>query len=236
MKKPIIGITLDSEDPGEYSKFPWYALRKNYIHSIEKFSGVALPLAHNLDIIDSYLNIIDGLIITGGNYDIPPSLYGKEPTMELKEKMERTNFEMKICCESLKKDIPILGICGGEQVLNVCLGGTLFEDIKTNIPKSINHEQVEPRDKTSHSVIIESKSMLYDIIKENKIYVNSAHHQSVNKPGKNIKVCGIAEDGVIEAIESNQYKWCLGVQWHPEFLITKADNLIIESFIKFSSL
>ena len=73
MKKPIIGVTLDFEEPGGYSKFPWYALRKNYIDSVEKFGGIALPLAHNLNIIDSYINIIDGLIITGGDFDIHPS-------------------------------------------------------------------------------------------------------------------------------------------------------------------
>ena len=234
MKKPIIGITLDVEQPGGYSKFPWYAIRKNYIDSIEQYSGIALPLAHNLKVVDSYISIIDGLIITGGHYDISPLIYGKEPTIKINEKNDRTNFEIKMCEKSLKKNIPVLGICGGEQVLNVCLGGTLIEDIKSHIPNAINHEQLEPRNTTSHSVVIESSSKLYSLIKEKKINVNSAHHQSVDKLGKNISICGRAEDGVIEAIESNKYKWCLGVQWHPEFLITKSDKLIFQDFINHS--
>ena len=232
MKKPIIGITLDVEDPGGYSKFPWYALRKNYIDSVEQIGGVALPIGHNLNMVGSYINIIDGLIITGGNYDISPSLYGETPTMKIKEKINRTNFEIKICKKSLEKNIPLLGICGGEQVLNVCLGGTLIEDINSRVPNSIKHEQLEPRDKTSHLVIVDSTSKLYQIIKQKEINVNSAHHQSVDKPGVDIKICAKAEDGVIEAIENNHYKWCLGVQWHPEFLITNSDRLILEDFIK----
>ena len=234
MKKPIIGVTLDFEEPGGYSKFPWYALRKNYIDSVEKFGGIVMPLAHNLDIIDSYANMIDGLIITGGNYDISPKIYGKVPSMEFNEKIDRTNFEISMCQKSLKKNIPVLGICGGEQVLNVCLGGTLIEDIESNIRNAIKHEQIEPRNQTSHSVLIQTNSKLYKLIKQKKINVNSAHHQAVDKPGKNISICGKAEDGVIEAIESKEYKWCLGVQWHPEFLITNSDKIIFKDFINSS--
>ena len=232
MKKPIIGITLDIEEPGGYSKFHWYAIRKNYIDSVEKLGGITLPLSHNISIVENYINIIDGLIITGGNFDISPSIYGETPMKVYNEKIERTKFEIEICKKSLEKNIPVMGICGGEQVLNVCLGGTLIEDIKSRFPNALNHEQKQPRNKTSHAVLIEASSKLYKIINQEKIYVNSAHHQSVDKPGKNIKICGKAEDGIIEAIECEKYKWCLGLQWHPEFLITNSDRLIFENFIK----
>ena len=232
MKKPIIGITLDSEKPGSYSKFDWYAIRKNYLATVEKLGGIAFPLSHNIKNIDSYVKIINGLIITGGNFSISPKLYGEKTTKFSKNlKKLRTEFEYKICKKSLKKNIPILGICGGEQLLNVYFGGTLIQHIKTFVPKAINHEQTTPRNKSSHLVKINKKSKLYKIIKKDYIKVNSAHYQAVDKIGKNISISGKSNDGIIESIENNKYKWCIGVQWHPEFLITKFDKLLIKNFI-----
>jgi len=234
MKKPIIGITLDSEDAGQYSKFPWYAIRKNYLHSIEKFGGIPFPLFHSSTKLSEIFSIINGIIITGGNFDIDPTLYGQKNNYSRLLKNIRTNFEIKICEMSLKKNLPILGICGGEQLLNICFGGTLIQDIKKYNKNSLEHEQNKPRDKTSHSVQIKKNTKLFKIIKASKIQVNSAHHQAVNKLGRNLIVSGLAHDGIIESIESIKHDWCIGVQWHPEFLITKADKLLISNFIKFS--
>ena len=129
MKKPIIGLTLDVEKPGGYSKFEWYAIRKNYIETIESLGGVAFPLSHNLNNVDDYSKIIDGLIITGGDFSISPKLYGEKTSKFSKnQKTNRTEFEYKICGQSLKKNIPILGICGGEQLLNVYFDGTFLQD------------------------------------------------------------------------------------------------------------
>ena len=110
MKKPIIGITLDNEEPGQYSKFPWYAIRKNYLHSIEEVGGIPFPLFHSLDSIDTILSLIDGIIITGGDFDINPSFYNQTNISSRNKKILRTSFEMKLCEKSLKKNIPILGI------------------------------------------------------------------------------------------------------------------------------
>lgn len=233
MKKPIIGFTLDVEKPGGYSKFEWYAIRKNYLQAIEKLGGIAFPLSHNLKNVDDYGDIIDGLIITGGNFSISPKLYGEKTTRFSKnQKKIRTKFEYYICKKSLKRNIPVLGICGGEQLLNVFFGGTLIQHIKTYKPNALNHEQPQPRNQTSHSVIIEKSSKLYKIIKKNRINVNSAHYQSVNIPGKNVTISGKSIDGIIESIENNKYRWCIGIQWHPEFLITNSDKLIFKDFIK----
>ena len=232
MKKPIIGITLDSEEAGYYSKFPWYAIRKNYLHSIEKFGGLPFPLFHNMKNVDNILSLINGIIITGGNFDISPSLYGKKNTSSRKKKNLRTEFEMKLCEKGLLKNIPVLGICGGEQLINVCLGGTLIQDIKSLEFQTIEHEQLNSRDQTSHKVLIEPKTLLFEIIGQNEIEVNSAHHQSVDLLGNGLKISGKSEDNIIESIESTNHKWCIGIQWHPEFLITKADKLIIADFIR----
>jgi len=232
MKKPIIGITLDNENPGHYSKFPWYAIRKNYIHSVEKLGGFPFPLFHSLTNIKNIFSLIDGIIITGGNFDINPSLYSESDKGSRKIKDIRTKFEIDIFKKFLETSKPILGICGGEQLMNIATGGDLIQDINQSIVTEIKHEQINPRNEVSHEIILKKNSKIYNITKKNKIKVNSAHHQSVNKLGKNFISSALATDGVIEAIEHIKHPWCLGVQWHPEFLITKSDIAIIEDFVK----
>jgi putative glutamine amidotransferase len=238
MKKPIIGITLDSENPGNYSKFPWYAIRNNYLHSIEKYGGIPFPLLHTQVNVRNIFNLLDGLIITGGNFDISPNIYGIKTKDTRIIKSDRTNFEISICKMFLKSSKPILGICGGEQLLNVACGGTLIQDIKKHNKKhnkkSLEHEQKNPRNQTSHEVNIIKDTLISNIIKEKIIMVNSAHHQAIDKLGKNLMTSGIANDQIVESIEHIFHNWCIGVQWHPEFLITNSDIKIIKSFIKAS--
>ncbi|SVC12732.1 uncharacterized protein METZ01_LOCUS265586, partial [marine metagenome] len=126
-------------------------------------------------------------------------------------------------------------IGGGEQLLNVVCGGTLVQDIANYNPEALQHEQPNPRDETSHQVNIKKNTKLNIIIKKIVIEVNSAHHQAVNKVGNNLIASGHALDGTIESIEHIKHNWCIGVQWHPEFLITNEDNLLIENFVKTSS-
>tara|TARA_Y100001970_G_C14020460_1_gene743216 strand:+ start:97 stop:810 length:714 start_codon:yes stop_codon:yes gene_type:complete len=231
MKKPLIGITLDSEEPGQYSKFPWYALRKNYLDSIYEYGGIPIPLFHNNELINDLSNKLDGLILTGGNFDIDPKIYGKKILGSRLIKNIRTKFEINIFNKFLYNKKPILGICGGEQLINVACGGTLIQDIDSEISTSINHEQKNPRNETSHLVKITKDTKLFKIIKKNEILVNSAHHQSVNILGKSLVKSALAEDKIVEAIEHKYHPWCIGVQWHPEFLITKWDKLIFKNFI-----
>ena len=233
MKKPLIGITLDIKKGGGYSKFPWYAIRHNYLHSVEKLGGIPIPILHSKKNIKDIFNLLDGIIITGGNFDIDPNMYGAKSKKSLIIKSERTNFEISICKLFLKFNKPILGICGGEQLLNVACGGTLNQDIKKNNKILINHEQNNPRNQTSHEVLIKPNTILKKIVKKNIINVNSAHHQSVKKIGKNLIISGVAKDGVIESIEHISHKWCIGIQWHPEFLITSEDKKILSNFINF---
>ena len=232
MKKPIIGITLDNEEPGHYSKFPWYAVRQNYLHSVEDLGGIPFPLLHSLNRINDISKFVDGIVLTGGNFDINPSIYGKENTNSRNEKNIRTTFEMKLCEIGLKKNIPILGICGGEQLINIYLGGTLIQDIKSLNYQTLEHEQTNPRNEISHEVFLTPQTKLYNIVNQKSIMVNSAHHQAVDKLGENLIISGKSKDGIIESIENTNHKWCIGIQWHPEFLITKADKFIIADFIK----
>ena len=235
MKKPLIGITLDSEESGDYSKFPWYATRQNYLDSIYEFGGIPFPLFHNIQSISELSDNLDGLIITGGNFDINPKLYSEIILGSRIIKSKRTEFEICIFEKFLKIKKPILGICGGQQLINVACGGTLIQDIKSEKPSLINHEQPNPRNETNHVIKIKEDTKLYEIIKKNEIFVNSAHHQSVEMLGEKLIECAKAEDSIIEAIEHIEHPWCIGVQWHPEFLITPSDKLLFKHFISITS-
>ncbi len=227
MKKPLIGITLDSETGPAYSKFPWYALRKNYLASVSKFDAIPIPLEHNNKLINTFSDMLDGLIITGGNFDIDPRIYNQKNKGSNNIKSKRTNFEIKIFRKFLEKNKSILGICGGAQVINVATGGTLIQDLKKT---PINHEQLNPRNETSHKINIYKNTKLFEICKKSSVDVNSAHHQAIKKLGKNLVVSAKSSDGIIEGIEHRRHKWCIGLQWHPEFLITNNDSKIFKNF------
>ncbi len=229
MKKPLIGITLDIEKKKTYSKFPWYALRENYLLSISKLNSIPIPLLHDKKLINSFSKILDGLIITGGDFDIDPKIYNQKKRGSKSIKNKRTNFEIHIFKKFLELDKPILGICGGAQLINVAAGGTLIQDLK-KFP--INHEQLNPRNETSHKINILKKSKLFEICKKSIVDVNSAHHQAIKKLGKDLQVSAISSDGIIEGIEHKHHKWCIGLQWHPEFLITGVDLKIFKNFIR----
>lgn len=230
--KPIIGITLDSEESGEYSSFPWYALRQNYFESVCHFGAVAIALPHEPQIAEAYLDLIDGLIITGGNFDIDPKYYGSDEIHQtVKTKNKRTLFETSILKKCLKTKKPILGICGGEQLLNVVLGGTLIQHIPDEVTNCLEHEQKTPKNQPSHDISIVPGTLLHNILGLDKIAVNSTHHQAVKTIGKNVVINCQAPDGVIEGIEYTEHPFCLGVEWHPEYLATASDNKIIQAFI-----
>ncbi len=228
MKKPIIGITLDSQKAGTYSKFPSYAIRENYLSSLVKLNAIPILLSHEKTLINYFSKSLDGLIITGGDFDIDPKIYNEKKDGAKNFKKKRTNFELKIFNKMFELNKPIFGICGGAQLMNIAAGGSLYQDIKQDI---IKHEQENPRNQTSHEIKITKKSKLFKICKKNKINVNSAHHQAIKKLGKNFNISALSKDGIIEAIEHNKHKWCIGLQWHPEFLITKYDLKIFKSFI-----
>ena len=231
MKNPIIGITFDFENSGGYSKFPWYAIRENYLTCLYKFGAIPFPILHENSLNNTLLKVLDGLVITGGNFDINPKLYSENSGGSRNFKDKRTNFEIDIFQKFLETTKPILGICGGEQLMNVATGGSLIQDINHSRKTKIHHEQQNPRNEVSHEISITRNSKLYNIVKSEKIEVNSAHHQSVNNLGKDFISTASASDGIIEAIEHIKHPWCLGLQWHPEFLITKADTAIIKDFI-----
>ncbi|WP_169544524.1 gamma-glutamyl-gamma-aminobutyrate hydrolase family protein [Sneathiella aquimaris] len=233
MKKPIIGITLDSEDPGAYSNMPWYALRQNYADVITQNGGLPIALPHEPEMTDQYLDLIDGLVVTGGAFDVDPAMFGatsRHSTVVTKDK--RTAFERNMAEAMLKADKPVLGICGGQQLLHVILGGTLIQHIPDEVENALAHEQPNPRTEAGHNVSVREGTLLHRIVGTTTLPVNSAHHQAAKDVSENITVNATASDGVIEGIEDNRYRFCLGVQWHPEYLISDGDRKIMEAFIQ----
>lgn len=231
-QSPIVGVTLDSEKAGGYSKFPWYAVRQNYMSSLQAAGALPVALPHEPDLASTYLDRLDGLVVTGGAFDVDPSLFGassRHQTVSTKDR--RTDFELAVTRGALDRDMPVFGICGGQQLLNVALGGTLIQHIPDSIENALAHEQPNPRDEPGHTVALVPGTMLYRIAGVDEVAVNSAHHQAVDQVANGTVVDATAPDGVIEGIEAPEFKFCLGVQWHPEFLLSDADRNVIAAFV-----
>ena len=232
MSRPVIGITLDSEEAGGYSRFPWYAIRENYGSAIAAAGGVPFMLPHEAALVGDCLNHVSALVVTGGAFDIDPAMFGaadRHPTVTLKER--RTEFEEAATAGALARNKPVLGICGGHQLLNVVLGGTLIQHIPDEVEGALAHEQPNPRNEPGHPVTVAEESLLHRITGATALSVNSAHHQAVADVGDGVVVNATAPDGVIEGIEAPAYRFCLGIQWHPEFEINAADSAIFAALV-----
>ncbi|MBO1328673.1 gamma-glutamyl-gamma-aminobutyrate hydrolase family protein [Acetobacter suratthaniensis] len=233
--RPVIGITLDLEDGGadQYSRFAWCAMRENYLSAVSTAGGlpVALPLFPQL--AHDYMDRLDGLLITGGAFDIDPALYGEQtrhPSVTLRPR--RTRAESAFLAEAMTRGLPVLGICGGMQLMAVALGGTLIQHLPDTLPDALPHEQPNPRDEASHAVDILPGTQLASIAQDRaRAAVNSAHHQAVRDVGRG-RVNAVAEDGVIEGVEDPAQEFFIGVQWHPEFGIDPVDKALFRAFIK----
>lgn len=229
---PVIGITLDSEEPGGWSNYPWYAVRQNYCAAVREAGGLPVLLPHEPEEAEAYLERLDGLLITGGAFDLDPALFGADTRHEsVRTKDRRTAFEAAAARGALARDLPLLGICGGQQLMNVVLGGTLIQHIPDEVENALAHEQPNPRHEPGHEVAVAGGSLLRDICATEGLAVNSAHHQAVKDVGPGVTVNAVAPDGVIEGIEATDYRFCLGVQWHPEYAITTGDSAIFRAFV-----
>jgi putative glutamine amidotransferase len=233
MAQPVIGLTLDHEPAGGWSNFPWYAIRENYCSAVRHAGGLPVLLPHEPDDATAYLDRIDGLIVTGGGFDVDPALFGaaqRHPSVTTKDR--RTAFELAAAKGALARDLPVLGICGGQQLLNVALGGTLIQHIPDEVSDALPHRQPNPRNEPGHTVKIVARTLLHRITGAESLAVNSAHHQAVKEAGPGVVVDAVAEDGVVEGIEDPRRHFCLGVQWHPEFELSDGDRRIFRAFVE----
>lgn len=232
MTTPLIGLTLDVDAPRGLAKAPHYSLRATYTQAVSDAGGLAVCLPHQPEMVEAYADAIAGLVVTGGGFDVNPALFGentKHATVRTKE--GRTSFELGIVKAMLKRNKPVLGICGGQQLINVILGGTLIQHIEDEVADSLLHEQPNPRTEPGHRVNLTPGSLLQRIVGGTDLLVNSAHHQAVKSVGAGVVVNATAPDGVIEGIEDPRYRFCLGVQWHPELNVTSGDAKILSAFV-----
>ncbi len=231
-RRPLIGLTLDAEPAGGWSKLPWYALRQNYFSAVIAAGGLPVALPHHPELAPDYLQALDGLLVTGGAFDVDPALWGGgAPHPKVTLKPGRTDFELAVTRAALARDMPVLGICGGQQLLAVAFGGTLIQHIPDEVPGALPHEQPNPRTEPGHEVEVAAGTLLARITGARRMAVNSAHHQAVATPGEGAVVNAVAPDGVVEGIEHPCHRFALGVQWHPEYAVDEKDPSIFAAFV-----
>lgn len=221
MSQPIIGITCLVDWKEERQR-----QNETYIQAALKAGGVPvlLPAVSSTDVIMKHAQCIDGLIVSGGP-DIDPQYFGEQPVPELGAVSPMMDiYENVLVRKILELDKPLLGICRGEQVLNVVAGGTLHQDLRRALPDVLKHGQDQPRWFPSHSVRIVRASKLAEIFEAEELAVNSFHHQAVAQVAPGFIASAHAADGVIEAIESQKHRFVVGVQWHPEGMWNQANN------------
>ena len=224
-RKPRIGVTTNFKHEEVYCGVPRIDLATNYTDAVAAAGGVPMPLVdHGADSAASYIEMIDGLLLTGGP-DIDPARYGAEPHLKCKlVHPRRENFEAELTRLAIERGVPILGICLGHQTINVALGGTLIQHLPDSVPGyPLEHAGDGKNPMPRHSVALDPASRLAAVLGTHAVEVTTSHHQAVDRVGRDLRVVAHAPDGVIEAMESADGDQVVVVQWHPEFLAAESD-------------
>ena len=226
--RPRIAITVDQEQ--HPVRGPMYYIRRSYVAAILRAGGLPILVPACLDGLDDrgiaalaaeILANVEGIVVTGGG-DLPPSAYGCKPHPKLGSVIEeRSRLELELCRQAVNADRPYLGICAGMQVLNVAMGGTLWQDLPSEKPGPIQHGGNSSLDLV-HRVHLRGDSRLRSILGMDDLEVNSTHHQAAREVPAIFKIAAEAPDGVVEAIEAPAKRFVIGVQWHPEQITGKA--------------
>ncbi len=208
-----------------------------YANAIENSGGILMMLASNAgeEDMDTILDQVDGLLLTGGT-DVNPALYEEEKKEYTHDSDNyRDMIEFILIEKAMKRNLPILGVCRGMQVINVKMGGSLYQDIKKEMPGSLEHDRHldGPRSMPAHTVSIEEGSILHSIIQQKEIEVNSLHHQGIKTLGSGLLATGVTPDGLVESIEMPTYPFLVCMQWHPEELLeTPVWKNVFDRFIE----
>lgn len=231
MKKPVIGIMplIDTQKES-------YWMLPGYMDGLRQAGALPLmlPLTSDETELQQIVDICDGFLFTGGQ-DVSPSLY-HAPLSEqcgeccpARDKMEAGLFQI-----AYEKDKPILGICRGIQIINVLLGGTLYQDLPTEHPSETQHHQSPPYDLPCHRVSIKTDSALYELLQKDSLLVNSYHHQAIKELSPHLTAMAYSPDGLVEAVSAPDKKFLWALQWHPEFSYLSDENsrTIFKQFVE----
>lgn len=228
MRKPIIGIsssTIIEKNSDIFSGYERTYVNDDYVSSVTRAGGVAviLPIVESPEDIKEMVGMLDGLILMGG-HDVDPIQYNEEPTSKIGAIYpKRDRFDLTLVKEAFEKEIPILGICRGHQIINVAFGGSLYQDLSFVQGYSLDHVQKGNYYDPIHSIDVKNGTKLNSLV-GNTMRVNSFHHLAVKDLAENFVVSAVSKDNIVEAIEYNGDKYVMGVQFHPEMMSSRSEQ------------
>jgi putative glutamine amidotransferase len=222
MERPPVGITIGYDQ----RRAGVHLLRQDYVRSVEKAGGLPFVLAPGKPAdAAALLARLGGLVLSGGS-DVDPVLFseGRHPSVTHVVR-ERDDFEIALAREALERDVPLLAICRGHQVLNVATGGTLIQDIPSQLSGNVDHDPERERWETAHDVCILPGTRLRALLGKDTVAVNSFHHQAVKDVGRGLAVSARSQkDQLVEGLEAPDRRFAVGVQWHPESFWNQREN------------